>query len=103
MLTTIRGNLTLAEISPGGDVKDKIKTATHATQRAADLVKQLLSYSRRSGGASARRVTNVKKLLADVENMLKHSVDPRVSIRVRAGMDASFVMADAAQLEQVVL
>lgn len=103
MLTTIRGNLTLAEIGPGTDVKDKLKTANHATQRAADLVKQLLSYSRRGTGGSTRKVTNVKQVLADVEAMLKHSVDPRVTIQVRAGMDASFVMADASQLEQVIL
>lgn len=104
MLTTIRGNLTLAEITPaGGDMKSKIKTANHATQRAADLVKQLLSYSRRGAGTTSKKVTNVKKLLADVESMLKHSVDPRTKIQVRAGMDASFVIGDAAQLEQVVL
>jgi two-component system cell cycle sensor histidine kinase/response regulator CckA len=80
-----------------------MQNATHATERAADLVKQLLGYSRRGTGTSLRKVTNLKKLLADVQNLLKHSVDPRVSIRIRAGMDASFVVADSTQLEQVML
>ncbi|MCX6856451.1 MAG: ATP-binding protein [Verrucomicrobia bacterium] len=107
MLTAIRGNLTLAELSSGGaaspDVRDKLQNANHATQRAADLVKQLLGYSRHTQGNQLRKVTNLKKLLADVQNMLKHSMDPRISIRVRAGMDASFASADATQLEQVML
>jgi two-component system cell cycle sensor histidine kinase/response regulator CckA len=106
MLTAIRGNLTLAELSPGAstaDVRDKLQSAGHATQRAADLVKQLLCYSRRSPDAQLRKVTNLKKLLADVQGLLKHSLDPRVTVRIRAGMDASFALADATQLEQVVL
>jgi two-component system, cell cycle sensor histidine kinase and response regulator CckA len=107
MLTAIRGNLTLAELSSGGsaspDVRDKLQNANHATQRAADLVKQLLGYSRHTQGNQMRKVTNLKKLLADVQNMLRHSMDPRVTIRVRAGMDASFASADATQLEQVML
>lgn len=106
MLTAIRGNLTLAELQPASnqsEVREKLQCANQATQRAADLVKSLLGYSRRSTGQSLRKVTNVKKLLAEVQTLLKHSVDPRVEIRVRAGMDASFVVSDATQLEQVIL
>jgi two-component system cell cycle sensor histidine kinase/response regulator CckA len=106
MLTAIRGNLTLAELSPGAnnaDVRDRLQSAGHATQRATDLVKQLLCYSRRSPDAQLRKVTNLKKLLADVQGLLKHSLDPRVTVRIRAGMDASFALADATQLEQVFL
>ncbi|MES2595504.1 MAG: ATP-binding protein [Verrucomicrobiota bacterium] len=107
MLTAIRGNLTLAELNPGtsgnADVRDKLQSANQATQRAADLVKQLLGYSRRGSGNQLRKVTNLKKMLADVQSLLRHSVDPRVTVRIRAGMDASFALADATQLEQVVL
>lgn len=106
MLTAIRGNITLAELSPSAgnpDMKDRLQSANHATQRAADLVKQLLGYSRRGSGNQLRKVTNLKKLLADVQSLLKPSVDPRVTIRVRAGMDASFALADSTQLEQVML
>ncbi|MEN3941504.1 ATP-binding protein [Prosthecobacter sp. SYSU 5D2] len=106
MLTAIRGNLTLAELQPASnqsEVREKLQCANQATQRAADLVKSLLGYSRRSTGQSLRKVTNVKKLLAEVQTLLKHSVDPRVDIRIRAGMDASFVVSDATQLEQVIL
>ena len=106
LLTAIRGNLTLAELTPASNqagVRDKLQNASHATTRAAELVKSLLGYSRRSSGASVRKATNLKRLLADVQNLLKHSVDPRVTIQMRGGMDASYVNADATQIEQVML
>ncbi|HEY1049492.1 MAG TPA: PAS domain-containing protein, partial [Prosthecobacter sp.] len=106
LLTAIRGNLTLAELTPASNpagVRDKLQNANHATTRAAELVKSLLGYSRRSTGASIRKTTNLKRLLADVQNLLKHSVDPRVTIQMRAGMDASYVNADGTQVEQVML
>lgn len=106
LLTAIRGNLTLAELTPASNpagVRDKLQNANHATTRAAELVKSLLGYSRRSTGVSIRKTTNLKRLLADVQNLLKHSVDPRVTIQMRAGMDASYMNADATQIEQVML
>ncbi|MBE2282385.1 MAG: response regulator [Prosthecobacter sp.] len=106
LLTAIRGNLTLAELTPASNaaaVRDKLQNANHATTRAAELVKSLLGYSRRSTGTSIRKTTNLKRLLADVQNLLKHSVDPRVTIQMRGGMDPSYVKADGTQVEQVML
>ncbi|WP_395752972.1 ATP-binding protein [Prosthecobacter sp.] len=106
LLTAIRGNLTLAELTPASNqagVRDKLQNANHATTRAAELVKSLLGYSRRSSGVTVRKATNLKRLLADVQNLLKHSVDPRVTIQMRGGMDASYATGDATQIEQVML
>lgn len=106
LLTAIRGNLTLAELTPASNqagVRDKLQNANHATTRAAELVKSLLGYSRRSTGVAVRKATNLKRLLADVQNLLKHSVDPRVTIQMRGGMDASYATGDATQIEQVML
>jgi len=106
MLTAIRGNLTLAELTPPGNqaaVRDKLQNASHATTRAAELVKSLLGYSRRTNGSSVRKPANLKRLLSDVQNLLKHSVDPKVTVQMRAGMDTSYAIADPAQIEQVML
>ncbi|MFC5453580.1 hybrid sensor histidine kinase/response regulator [Prosthecobacter fluviatilis] len=106
LLTAIRGNLTLAELTPASNqagVRDKLQNANHATTRAAELVKSLLGYSRRSTGAAVRKAMNLKRLLADVQNLLKHSIDPRVTIQMRGGMDASYATGDATQIEQVML
>jgi len=111
LLTTIRGNLTLAELTPPSNaaaVRDKLQNASHATQRAADLVKSLLGYSRTgtsygNSAPAARKPVNLKRLLADVQQLLKHSVDSRVTVQMRAGLDESHVLADSAQLQQVML
>lgn len=106
LLTTIRGNLTLAELTTAsnpGACRDRLQNATHATQRAADLVKSLLGYSRFSSGSSARKPVNLKRLMADVQQLVRHSVESTVSIQMRASMDESHVLADAAQVQQVML
>jgi two-component system cell cycle sensor histidine kinase/response regulator CckA len=41
--------------------------------------------------------------MADVQNLLKHSVDSKVNVQMRAGMDESHVLADATQVQQVML
>lgn len=106
MLTAIRGNLTLAELTPAENqaaVRDKLQNASHATTRAAELVKSLLGYSRRTNGTNVRKPANLKRLLSDVKNLLKHSVDPKVTVQMRAGMESSYAIADSSQVEQVML
>ncbi len=106
MLTAIRGNLTLAELTPAENqaaVRDKLQNASHATTRAAELVKSLLGYSRRTNGTNVRKPANLKRLLSDVKNLLKHSVDPKVTVQMRAGMESSYAVADSSQIEQVML
>lgn len=104
LLTAIHGNLVLAELTPSAsneEVKTRLDGATQATARATELVKQLLGYSRR--GQSARQKTGVKRLITDVQALLRHSVDPRISIRSRIAEEPAFIEADPVQIEQVLL
>jgi two-component system cell cycle sensor histidine kinase/response regulator CckA len=45
----------------------------------------------------------MKQVVADAQSLLKHSVDPRITVRSQANVDSSFAVADATQLEQVLL
>lgn len=104
LLTAIQGNLALAEMTPSDnteEVKNRIEGASQATVRATELVKQLLGYSRRS--PQEKRPVTVEKLLTDVQALLRHSVDPRVSIRTDIDDEPSTVIADCSELEQVLL
>jgi two-component system, cell cycle sensor histidine kinase and response regulator CckA len=106
MLTTIRGNITLAELaSPASspDMLDRLQNASQATQRAADLVRQLLCYSRHGKGSSHRTLVNLKKLLSSVQALVRPSVDPLITISAHFMNEASFVTVDVMQLEQVLL
>ncbi len=103
LLTAIHGNLALAELSPDAneEVKTRLDGASQATARATELVKQLLGYSRR--GQTERQKTEMKRLITDVQALLRHSVDPRISIRTRFTEEPAFIEADPVQIEQVLL
>ena len=104
LLTAIRGNLALAEIAgkeKPEDAKEKLKSATEATVRAAELVKQLLGYSRKT--SNGPRATDLNKLTGEVENMLRHSIDPRISIESDHASNLWRAKVDAVNIEQVIL
>lgn len=104
LLTAIRGNLALATMESSeklGDVRDKLQGATRATVRAAELVKQLLGYSRKS--TLALRATNLNTIVTEVENILRHSIDPRITVRSELVKDPWLTEADPVQIEQVIL
>lgn len=104
LLTAIRGNLALAEISRSGkpdDMQEKLQGATRATLRAAELVKQLLGYSRKS--AAVPKPADINKLVSEVENILRHSIDPRIAIHINAALDLWPALADTVHIEQVIL
>lgn len=104
LLTAIRGNLALAELVSADkpdDAKEKIKGATEATVRAAELVKQLLGYSRKANAGP--KITDLNKLVADVENILCHSLDPRVTLECHLADNLWPAKVDAVNFEQVIL
>ena len=104
LLTAIRGNLALAELAgkeKPDDAKEKLKSATDATVRAAELVKQLLGYSRKAN--EGRRPADLNKLVGEVENILRHSIDPRVTIESHLAAHLWRAKVDAINIEQVIL
>ncbi len=104
LLTAIRGNLALAEMAtpdkPGG-ARENLRGATRATVRAAELVKQLLGYSRKN--VTAPKPTDLNKLVSEVENILRHSIDPRVTVACDLSADLWPALADPVNIEQVIL
>lgn len=104
LLTAIHGNIALAELTPHGneaEVKSRLEGASQATTRATELVKQLLGYSRR--GTLEKKPTDMRRVITDVQGLLRHSVDPRISIRTKAPDSPANVMGDCTQIEQVLL
>lgn len=104
LLTAIHGNIALAELTPVGndaEVRTRLDGASQATTRAAELVKQLLGYSRR--GTMEKTPTEMRRVINDVQGLLRHSVDPRISIRTKAPEETSSILADYTQIEQVLL
>lgn len=78
-----------------------IENAECAAARAADLTKQLLVYG---GGASiARRPTSLSAVVHELRGLLRVALSRTATLSVHVGADLSPVLADPAQLRQVVM
>lgn len=105
LLMGILGNLALVDqegsTAANAEVSRCLQSARTAGQRAAELVKGLLGFSRQSHlKLAACRVINV---IHEVENLVRHTFDRRIQIALDLAEETWPVMADANQIEQVVM
>ena len=103
ILVTILGNTELAR----GDLKgnpqamQSLDQIHKAGSRARDLVQQILSFSRRQ--PTERKAISLAPVIADAVRLLRTTLPPRQVLKVDCDKDAPAVMADATQVEQVVI
>ncbi|MEO0415268.1 MAG: ATP-binding protein, partial [Verrucomicrobiota bacterium] len=107
LLTGIMGNLALLEMEMEDDATvpphqcERLSLARQTSQRAAELVKQLLGFSRRSHvELTSCRVNDVVK---EVTELLRASIDPNITLIEDCHDDAWSVVADSNLLSQVVM
>lgn len=72
-----------------------------AAMRAADLVRQLLAFSRKQ--PLEYKVTDLNQVISGIEKLLRRTIRENVDIEIFAGDGAPNVMADTGQIEQVIL
>ncbi|HYH80595.1 MAG TPA: PAS domain S-box protein [Longimicrobium sp.] len=103
LLTAIQGNagLLLADLPNGSPWREDVEEIERASQRASDLTRQLLAFSRRQ--VLQPRVVDLNTVIAETQRMLRRLIEEHVHIRVRLGPEAVRVKADPGQVEQVVL
>ncbi len=103
ILTAIIGNAELArmEISPGHPAADPLLQLYKASQRAREIVKQILTYSRKR--TTERVPIDLRDVVREVDGLLRVSIPANVEIRLRLPDSGMFVLADATQLHQVLL
>ncbi|MDB2347304.1 MAG: ATP-binding protein [Verrucomicrobiales bacterium] len=104
LLTGIIGNLSLAQMNQKVHPEKMghlVASAKHAGQRAAELVKQLLGFSRQSHLKLQR--CKVNEIAEEVKDLLIHSIDPRIQIVLDLREDLWDVSADPNQLQQVIM
>ncbi len=103
LLTIIQGHLGLLntddEVPPS--IAAPLREITDAVERASNLTRQLLTFSRKS--AVETRVLDLRCLIADVHNMLARIVGESVSLDVSLPTEPVWVSADAGMIEQVLL
>src|SRR6202007_1182840 len=73
----------------------------HAVQRGAGLTRQLLAFSRRQ--ATRPRLVALPDVVSGMDTMLRRLIGPEIDLEVVCSPEPNTVVADPAQIEQVVL
>jgi two-component system cell cycle sensor histidine kinase/response regulator CckA len=103
LLTVITGFTELVlDVEPlGKESRDRLVQAHRAAQRAADLTRQLLAFSRKL--PSEPRVVDLAKAVRELGPMLRRLIGEHLTLQVEARADAGAAIVDPGQLEQVVM
>ncbi len=81
--------------------RDMLTMVERSAQRGADIIRQLLTFSR--GLEGARGVLQPRHLLQEVETILRETFPRQIDLQVQIARDLWAVTADATQLHQVVI
>ena len=69
--------------------------------RAANLVRQLLAFSRKQ--VLQPKITDVSSILADLSNLIRRLIGENIQFDINHGQDLDFVKVDQGQIEQVII
>jgi signal transduction histidine kinase/CheY-like chemotaxis protein len=102
LLTVIKGysQLSLLDLKENTPLWENIQEIQKATQRATDLTRQLLAFSRRQ--ILDPKVLDLNSLLRDTEKMLRRMIGEDIELITLFSEDLGRVKIDPGQLEQVI-
>jgi two-component system cell cycle sensor histidine kinase/response regulator CckA len=89
------------ELPADHPVRDDVEEIGRAADRAAALTRQLLMFSRRE--VVKPEVLDAGGLVRDLERLLNRTLSERIALRITVGPGLVPVLADRAQLEQVLV
>jgi PAS domain S-box-containing protein len=103
ILTGILGNLDLAShvIPPESLAVLPVQESIKASERAANMVRQLLDFSRRS--PSERREIDLRKVAQEVADLVSQTIDKRIEVGTDSTRDLWLASADPNQMHQVMM
>jgi signal transduction histidine kinase len=103
LLTVILGNadMALQLIGAGAPAEPLVAEIRDASNRAADLTRQMLAYSGR--GHFEIREVNLNQLVGEIGRLLASSVAKNVRIITDLSEDLPAVRVDSAQIQQIVM
>jgi PAS domain S-box-containing protein len=103
ILTVINGfsELALTELPKDHPVVEDVAEISRASERAASLTRALLAFSRRQ--VMRPQAVNLNEVVAGMTPMLGVLLGGTIEVEVKAADRLGWVMADRAQLEQVIL
>ena len=103
LLTAIRGNAELMShrVKNDPEMAAEVDEILHAADRAASLTRQLLAFSRKQ--VLQPVALDINEIVSGVARMARRLIGTDVQLRLELGASVSQVLADPAQVEQVLL
>ncbi|MEM9150515.1 MAG: ATP-binding protein [Cyanobacteria bacterium P01_F01_bin.3] len=102
ILTVIRGNIELAELSKNyTERSDRLEDAKEAVDRAATVTSQLLSFSRKARLEAS--LVSLEEFWREFDTYLKRSVPANISTSVCFDRELKYLYCDKIQLENALL
>jgi PAS domain S-box-containing protein len=103
LLTVIYGQaeLALMELEETGPIQKNIYQILSTTDRAADLIRQLLAFSRKQ--VIEPRIINLNNALVGMEQMLQRLIGEDVELKFLMEPDLEMVKADPSQIDQIII
>ena len=102
-LTPIMGFTALVEESlpEGSPNRENLKEVLKSSERAKNLVRQILAFSRR--GEQERKPVDIAGIVKGAMKFLRATIPPNIEIRQNIDPECGRVRADATQIEQVMM
>ena len=103
LLTVITGNLEFAaaDLPIGHRVREDLDEIAQATDRARELVRQLLAFSRKQ--AVVLQPVNLSEVVSAAESLLRRVIGEEIVLDVHLETELPLIRADRGQLEQVLM
>jgi len=101
LLTVILGEADLALAGKSDDYPDAMRQIRKAGDRAADLTRQLLAFSRQQ--LIEPTVFNLNDMVQDLNKMIARLIGENITLVTRAEASRPIVRADRGQIEQVIM
>src|SRR6478609_3085908 len=103
LLSVILGyaEIVLSELEPGDPLRADVQELNHASERARELTKQLLAFSRQQ--VLEPRTLNLNQVLAGMQHMLRRLLREDIELSVLTAQGLGRVFADAGQIEQIIM
>jgi two-component system, cell cycle sensor histidine kinase and response regulator CckA len=102
-LTVINGfsELALMRLCPSDPCRGLVEEVRKAGEHAADLTRQLLTFSRKQ--AVLQQSLNLNRVIAEMEKMLRRVITEDIELVTHLQHDLYSVMADLGQMEQLLM
>lgn len=103
LLTSIMGNasLVLGDLPSDSGFREKLQDVLSASQRAADLTRQLLAYSGK--GRHYLQKVELSSLVTHIQGLIEAAIPKKVTLEMQVASRLPRIDADVTQVQQVIL